>query len=177
MEAHGYSPGPTQRPLLTGAASGVVGELAALPLLCRSGAWDALSRALNLSPTTMLAAHIFIMALAGLLYGRIFMRAANDCRGGWLFGISYGFLLWMLGPVAVIQWLKGGPVATGIPAMGAMGTQLLYGLVLGAAFPWVHRFFQPKLGTRLHEKKPKHLKMRREMLQTGAATIEKKPAT
>ncbi|MEW6160613.1 MAG: hypothetical protein AB1813_24550 [Verrucomicrobiota bacterium] len=161
MQAHGYSPGPTQRPMLTGAVSGVIGELAAIPLICYSGACRSLADAIGLSLTPTLALHALSMVLAGVLYGRIFMRAANDKCGGWLFGISYGFALWMLGPVTIIQWVIGRPVAIAIPAIGLMGTHLLYGLVLGLVFPWVHRLIQPKLGSRLRQTNPATLELKR----------------
>jgi hypothetical protein len=153
MAAHGYAPGPTQRPLLTGAVTGAVSAMSALPLLCRSGAWERLSIALGSERILTLVVYVLTMAAAGLLYGRLFMRAANDVRGGWLFGISYGFLLWVLGPVTILQWIRGEPVATGHAAMGLLGTQLLFGLILGTVFPWVHRLFQPKLGSRLERRR------------------------
>jgi len=149
MQAHGYLPGPTHRPLLTGALTGLLASFAALPLLYASGAWHKLSEAVSLRPSMTLVVYIAAMTGAGLLYARIFLRAANDVRGGWLFGISYGFLLWMLGPVTLLQWFNGAPIATGNQAKALMGAQLLYGLVLGTAFPWVHRILQPKLGGRL----------------------------
>jgi hypothetical protein len=76
---------------------------------------------------------------AGALYGRLFMRAANDRRGGWLFGISYGFLLWMIGPATVIQWLLHKPLALGTAAQAIFLAHLAYGLALGVLFPLIHR--------------------------------------
>jgi hypothetical protein len=70
----------------------------------------------------------------------VFQRAAGDRRGGWLFGISYGFLLWMLGPITFLQILLGRPLATGGAAMGILVANLLAGLVLGLIFPWVHQW-------------------------------------
>jgi hypothetical protein len=77
-------------------------------------------------------------AIAGLAYGRAFMRAANDRRGGWLFGISYGFLLWMLGPTTLTLLFTGTPLVIGRPAQGMFAAHLLYGVVLGLVFPLVH---------------------------------------
>jgi hypothetical protein len=78
----------------------------------------------------------------GGLYGRIFMRAANDRRGAWLFGIGFGFLLWMVGPVALMDWFGSGPLATGRASQALLATHLLYGLVLGLVFPLVHAAIQ-----------------------------------
>jgi hypothetical protein len=70
------------------------------------------------------------------------MRAANDGGGGWLFGISYGYLLWMLGPVTLVQWVMARPVLVGGASRGLFAAHLLYGLVLGLLFPRVHRLIQ-----------------------------------
>jgi hypothetical protein len=78
--------------------------------------------------------YLAFSSVAGALYGALFGRAASDPRGGWLFGISYGFLLWMLGPVGVLQTTLGRPLATGVAAMGILGGNLLSGLVLGLLF-------------------------------------------
>jgi hypothetical protein len=86
--------------------------------------------------------------LAGALYGGVFRRAASDRRGGWLFGISYGFLLWMLGPIALLQTVLGHPLATGTAAMGILGANLLSGLVLGLCFRPAHSLLRKALLSR-----------------------------
>ena len=140
MRAHGYVPGPTQRPVLTGLLTGAAAGLAALPLLWRSGALPALSGALRIEAWAAAAVCAAAFTLAGVLYGRLFMRGANDRRGGWLFGISYGFLLWAVGPVTLLGWVLRRPVATGAAAIGLFAGHLLFGLLLGVSFPWVHRW-------------------------------------
>src|SRR4051794_25366997 len=102
MRAHGNTPGPTQRPILAGAATGALAEIPALLLLWWSGALASATQTLSLSTWVLVALHFLGMIVAGAIYGRVFSRAANDPRGGWLFGISYGFLLWMIGPVTVL---------------------------------------------------------------------------
>lgn len=80
--------------------------------------------------------------IGGGVYGRVFMRAANDRRGAWLFGIAFGFLLWMLGPGTAVYWLGFGPLATGRASQALLAAHLLYGLVLGLVFPLVHAVVQ-----------------------------------
>jgi hypothetical protein len=82
--------------------------------------------------------YVMVASFAGALYGGFFQRAASDPRGGWLFGISYGFLFWMLGPVALVQTVLDRPLATGRAAMGLLAASLLSGLVLGLLFRQVH---------------------------------------
>lgn len=145
MRAHGNTPGPTQRPRTAGAITAVLAEIPALGMLWWTGALSSVTRALSLPLAVTLALHVAVMIVVGALYGRVFSRAANDVRGGWLFGISYGFLIWMVGPVTVLQWLIDGPIALGVAAMGILGAHLIYGLVLGLLFPWVHRSLQREL--------------------------------
>ena len=104
MRAHGNTPGPTQRPLLTGAISGVLAEIPSALLLYYSGASESVAAAFGVQIWIVFAASGGLKVLAGLLYAAIFKRSANDREGGWLFGAAYGFLLWMLGPVTILQW-------------------------------------------------------------------------
>jgi hypothetical protein len=83
--------------------------------------------------------YLAVATLGGALYGAVFRRAASDRRGGWLFGISYGFLLWMLGPVTLLQVVLGRPLAVGTAAVGLLGAHLLSGLILGVLFRPMHR--------------------------------------
>src|SRR3712207_1606769 len=89
-----------------------------------------------------------MMLLSGILYGWLFQRAANDPRGGWLFGMAFGFVLWMLGPVPLLQWLPDQPILHGYPAAGLLLAQLLWGLVMGVVFPSVHRHLHVSLDNR-----------------------------
>jgi hypothetical protein len=150
MRAHGNTPGPTQRPKLAGALTAILAEAPAILLLWVTGGFEGLARILGTQRALVVLLHGTAMALAGMLYGRLFSRAANDRRGGWLFGISYGFLLWMLGPVTALQWVVSRPVAVGRAAMGLLGAHLVYGLILGLLFPLVHHLLQRRLGNVSH---------------------------
>lgn len=142
MRAHGNAPGPTERPWTAGALSGLLGALPAAAMLWITGALASLSGTIDLSFWLTLALQVLVMGVVGAIYGRLFNRAAADRRGGWLFGISYGFLVWMVGPVTMIQWIVGQPVAQGPAAMGLFGAHLLWGLILGLSFPWLHSLVQ-----------------------------------
>ena len=139
IRAHGYIPGPTQRPVTAGLLAGLLALAPSLPI-----AWlgDALSGLAGRSAPAAWFTAAFctvLAAAAGAAYGRIFMRAANDSRGGWLFGISFGFLLWMIGPVAITQWVTGRPAAVDGAARYLFVAHLAYGVALGGLFPHVHR--------------------------------------
>jgi hypothetical protein len=139
LQAHGLDAGPTQRPLLAGAVSAVITDLPAIAVLVPFGSLDALGRASGIATVLAGLAYGGTMLLGGVLYGWLFQRAANDPRGGWLFGLAFGFVLWMLGPIPLLQWLPDRPILSGNPALGLLLGQLLWGLVLGVVFPFVHR--------------------------------------
>src|SRR5687768_9062201 len=145
MRAHGNTPGPTQRPLLTGAISGLLAEIPSALLLYYSGASASVAAAFDVGGWFVFTVSAALKVLAGLIYAAIFKRAANDREGSWLFGAAYGFLLWMLAPVTLWQLITSRPVAVGRAAMGLFGAQVLYGLVLGLVYPRVHSLVQGKL--------------------------------
>src|SRR5918995_6285991 len=139
LQAHGLDAGPTQRPLLAGSIAGLVAAAPALAIEVPFGLLDALVRATGTSSLVVTVAYGILMLLGGVLYGWVFQRAANDVRGGWLFGMAFGFILWMLGPVPLLQWLPDQPILRGYPAVGLLLAQLLWGLAVGLVFPLVHR--------------------------------------
>jgi hypothetical protein len=145
MRAHGNIPGPTQRPYLTGAVSGMLASAPSILVRYLSGALLSEADALGSNLWIAVAFDVSVLVLAGMIYAAIFKRAANDTRGGWMFGASFGFLIWMIGPVTIWQWTTGRALATGTPAMGIFGAQVIYGLALGGLFPFVNRALQTKM--------------------------------
>jgi hypothetical protein len=139
LGAHGYDPGPTQRPAAAGALTGAAATVPATAVLAAFDAIAVEARILHLSEPVTVAAGVAVMALAGAGYGRLFGRAANDRRGGWLFGMAFGFLVWAAGAVMVLPLLGAGLTPAGRPAVGVCLSFLAWGTALGALFPLVHR--------------------------------------
>ena len=137
IRAHGYVPGPTEQPATTGLAAGLLASIPALSVAWAGGGASEAARRLGLDPEFVIAVFALLLASAGAVYGWTFMRAANDRRGGWVFGISYGFLAWMLGPATILQWIVGHPIATGVPGQFVLGAHLVYGLLLGMLYPHI----------------------------------------
>jgi len=142
MRAHGFSPGPTQRPLTTGAIAGAIGGLLTIPLMSYSGAIASLADSVGSNIAVVLPCYIIAFAIFGIIYGAVFRRAANDHRGGWLFGISYGFLTWMFAPTFALRVILERSVASGVPALGFIGAHLVFGFFLGLLFPPIHHYIQ-----------------------------------
>lgn len=139
LSAHGYDPGPSQRPFLSGAISGVVATAPAIAVLLWFGSLRVEAEILGLSTLFTLCLGWAAMALAGALYARIFGRAANHVRGAWLFGMAFGFGLWAAGAVLVLPIAGGGRAAAGSAALGLAGAMLVWGVALGILVPFVHR--------------------------------------
>ena len=79
------------------------------------------------------------MAVAGAAYARFFGRAANAVRGGWLFGMSFGFALWAAGAVLVLPLMSDGRAPAGQAAVGVALSLIVWGLATGILVPFVHR--------------------------------------
>jgi hypothetical protein len=139
LGAHGYDPGPTQRPLLAGALAALLATVPAVAVLILFGSLPVEAEILGLSPVATLLAGEVVMAIAGAAYARLFGRAANDKNGGWLFGMAFGFLLWSAGAVMILPLLGGGRAPAGEAAMGVFLSLVLWGGALGLLLPYVHK--------------------------------------
>ena len=145
LSAHGYDPGPTQRPGLAGAGSGLLATVPAIAILNLFGSLQVEARILGASIAATLLAGSVLMAAAGASYAWLFGRAANDPRGGWLFGMAFGFALWATGAVMVLPFASGGLAPAGVPAVGLFLSLVIWGGALGAALPFVHRPMQKSI--------------------------------
>jgi hypothetical protein len=139
LSAHGFDPGPTQRPLLAGALSGIIATLPAVAILHLFGSLKIEAEILGISQLMTIAAGVPLMAISGALYGRLFGRAANEVRGGWLFGMAFGFALWAAGAVMVLPLVSGGKTPAGEAAAGLFLSLVVWGAALGAVHPAIHR--------------------------------------
>ena len=147
LSAHGYEPGPTQRPLTAGAISGIAATIPAIAILSAFGSLKVEASILHLSDVMTIAVGWPAMAVAGAVYGRVFGRAANDRRGGWLFGMTFGFALWAAGAVLVIPLASSGHAPAGRASVGVFLSLVAWGAALGLVFPFIHRPLHERLET------------------------------
>jgi hypothetical protein len=140
LSAHGFDPGPSQRPLIAGAATGLVAAIPAGGVLIGFGTLQVVANAIFRLPP-FLTGLILLggFAAAGMIYGALFRRAANDHDGCWLFGLAFGFLLWIAAPLIVLPLIGARALAAGEAGLGFLLGFLCWGLILGIAFPYVHR--------------------------------------
>ena len=140
LKAHGFDPGPTQRPVMAGAVTGVIATIPAAMVFVATGSFRVLAADIFRLPAIVTAV-IFAVAFifAGGIYGLVFRRAANDRRGGWLFGLTFGFMMWITAPVVVLPLVGRPIIAAGTAAIGFLVTFLVWGLCAGLLFPYVHK--------------------------------------
>lgn len=139
LSAHGYDPGPTQRPYLAGGVSGTIATVPALIILHGFGSLEVEADILGMSLAATVSAGCLAMAAAGGLYARLFGRAGNDARDGWLLAMAFGFVLWSAGAVMLLPLISGGLAPAGMAALGVFLSFLGWGAALGLLLPFVHR--------------------------------------
>lgn len=151
LVAHGFDPGPTQRPKSAGALSGLLAAIPAGGMLFAFGTVEAMAdRILRIDRWMALGVLALGFALAGALYGALLRRAANDRRGGWAYGLVFGLLLWVAAPVVILPVLGTGSIAAGRAGQGFLIAFILWGAMLGLIFPLVHRPMEAGLRDQLH---------------------------
>jgi hypothetical protein len=148
LRAHGFDPGPLQRPLLAGAMTGFVASLPAMVVLIVFPSFKVVADQVMGLPRPLTAIVLIGgFALSGLIYALAFRRAANDKRGGWLFGAAFGFLLWMAAPLVVLPFITERVIAAGVAATGLFAGFLVWGTVVGWLFPYIHHPLQRHLSS------------------------------
>ncbi|HEY8572801.1 hypothetical protein [Phenylobacterium sp.] len=146
LRAHGMDAGPLQRPILAGVLTGLAATVpAALPFLVLGSFEVAADQVMRLPRPLAAGVLVGAFTLSGALYGLVLRRAANDRRGGWLFGAVFGFVLWLAAPVVVLPLMGSGTMAAGRAAAGFLASFLVWGVLTGALFPLLHAPLKSKM--------------------------------
>jgi hypothetical protein len=111
------------------------------------GSLKAEAAILGVSSPAAIAVGLPVMGVAGAAYARFFGRAANAVRGGWLFGMSFSFVLWAAGAVLILPITSGGRAPAGDAAAGIALSMIIWGLATGVLVPFVHRPLHESLET------------------------------
>ena len=117
---------------LRGAVAGLLGGAVISQLMLRGAVPEVAERLTGSNgPLAGIAVNLGIGVAIGVSYGLLFRRLGQDvtCALGW--GLSYGFLWWVLGPLTLLPALLGGdPEWTAAAAGGSMSAlagHLVYG--------------------------------------------------
>jgi uncharacterized membrane protein YagU involved in acid resistance len=138
---------------LRGAVAGLLGGAVISQLMLRGAVPEVAERLTGSNgPLAGIAVNLAIGVAIGVSYALLFRRLGQDvtCALGW--GLSYGFLWWILGPLTLLPALLGGDPEWSATAAGgslsALAGHLVYGGCLGVAFhlleapfgvPWLAR--------------------------------------
>ena len=89
--------------------------------------------------------HMVISAIIGAGFGLVFGGRALTIQTGALWGLVYGFVWWILGPLLVMPTTMGMRAQFGMaltmPMLMSLVGHLVYGIVAGLAYPLVVRRF------------------------------------
>ena len=125
--------------LTRGALAGIVGGLVFTVVMLQIGFLPTVSGLVGFGSTFVGAVlHLAISAVLGIGYGVLFIRRSNDPGSALGWGVSYGALWWMGGPLTLLPIVLGdGPMWTieaAREAYPALVGHLAYGAFLGLTF-------------------------------------------
>jgi hypothetical protein len=99
--------------------------------------------------------HLFNSAVIGAIFGWLIGERAHNYASGFGWGATYGFAWWILGGLVLMPIFLGMPAFAPLMtpgmqmvAVGSLIGHLVYGLILGGAFVWMH--YGVRRGAPLH---------------------------
>jgi uncharacterized membrane protein YagU involved in acid resistance len=127
------------RALGRGIAAGLIGGLLFTLVMIQIGFLPNVADLVGSSSAlTGLVVHLAIASLIGMSYGLLFRRQSYDVGSALGWGVSYGFLWWILGAMTLMPLLLGDlpqwTVAAAADAFPALVGHLAYGAGLGITF-------------------------------------------
>jgi hypothetical protein len=89
--------------------------------------------------------HLFNSAVIGAIFGWLLGGRAHSYASGLGWGAAYGFAWWIVGGLILMPMFLGMPAFAPLMmppmrgvAVGSLMGHLIYGLILGAGFIWLH---------------------------------------
>lgn len=126
------------------------------------------------SVATGLVVHLLIANVLGAAYGLLFRRQSYDAGAALGWGMSYGVVWWLLGPLTVMPLLLGSPPRWTAEATAAAFPSLIghlaYGAALGLVFYRLERRHNPWWVTR-NEAEARRAADHREQVLTSAPAV------
>lgn len=127
------------RALGHGATAGVIGGLIFSLVMLQIGFFSTVASLVGAtSETAGFLVHLLIAVLIGMSYGLLFRRQSYDLGSALGWGVSYGFVWWILGPLTLLPSLLGGVPQWTLTAVAdtfaALIGHLAYGAGVGITF-------------------------------------------
>lgn len=136
------------RTLVRGAGAGLVGGLLFTFVMAQIGFLPTVARLVGSdSELVGLVVHLVIAEVVGASYGLLFRRQAFDPAAAIGWGVSYGFVWWILGPLTLAPIILGAMPAWTVEAVTIAFPSLIghlaYGAGLGLAFHALEARYSP----------------------------------
>ncbi|MEO6349372.1 MAG: hypothetical protein ABIP53_01855 [Candidatus Limnocylindrales bacterium] len=133
------------RALVRGAAAGLVGGLLFTLVMVQIGLLPTVARLVGSDSALVgLIVHLVIAEVVGASYGLFFRRQAFDPTSAIGWGVSYGFLWWILGPLTLAPVILGAAPAWTLEAATAAFPSLIGHLAYGAALGLTFHAFEAR---------------------------------
>ncbi len=131
-----------------GSLAGIVGGILFTYVMVQVGALRDVANLMRMDVEAVgLVVHFIISCIWGATYGLLFRRQAYDVGSAVGWGISYGFFVWLIGPLTLMPMLLGfTPDWTADTAAGLTASlvgHLAYGAGLGVTFHYFEAKFSP----------------------------------
>jgi hypothetical protein len=122
-----------------GVLAGLAGGLAFTIIMVQIGYLSTVASLVGQGSTLVgLIVHLAIATIIGVAYGFLFIRRSNDAGSALGWGVAYGVLWWLLGPLTLLPVFLGDTpqwtVQAATDAYPALIGHLAYGAFLGTAF-------------------------------------------
>ena len=136
------------RAVALGAAAGLVGGFLFTIVMVQIGFLPTVARLVGSDSALVgLVVHLVIAEIVGVSYGVLFRRQAFDQSAAIGWGVSYGFLWWILGPLTLAPVVLGTTPAWTVEATAAAFPSLIghlaYGAGLGLMFQALEARYSP----------------------------------
>lgn len=162
------------RAVARGAAAGLVGGFLFTLVMVQIGFLPTVARLVGSdSEFVGLVVHLVIAEIVGVSYGVLFRRQAFDQSAAIGWGVSYGFLWWVLGPLTLAPVILGTSPAWTVAAAAAAFPSLIghlaYGAGLGLTFHALEARYSPWWITRTEAEAARMAGRRQEATTAGPA--------
>jgi len=163
------------RALGRGALGGLLGGLVFTVVMVQIGFLPTVAQLVGSSSVGVgLAIHLLIADLIGASYGLLFRRQSFDVGSALGWGVAYGLLWWLLGPLTLLPILLGAPpqwtLAGAAATFPSLVGHLAYGAALGVAFYRLEARYSPWWLTR-NEIEAERAERRREQVFGSAPAL------
>lgn len=168
----GGSWGP--RAIVRGAVAGLVGGLVFTLVMLQIGYLPSVARLVGSESAIVgLIVHLLIAEVVGVSYAVLFRRQAFDAASAIGWGVSYGLLWWVLGPLTLAPVILGGSPAWTVEAAAVAFPSLIghmaYGAALGLSCHILETRYSPWWITRTDAEADRMAQSRREATSAGPA--------